>query len=110
MSIFKCVPCLVYIFFKVLFVSKLIQLRCREPAVSETEVVKNYSITLYLKKKLIDESMFLFQQTFKTKFDSLSIFKFYTSGTYETPKVHFRKCVFYKENQQYLFKILKRGE
>ena len=110
MPIFKCVPCLVYFFSKVLFVSKLIQLPCREPAVSETEVVKNYFITFYLKKELIDENMFLFQQTFKTKFDSLSIFKFYTRGTYEMPKVHFTKCVFFKENQQYLFNILKRGK
>ena len=85
-------------------------MQCREPAVSETEVVRNYSITVYLKMKFIDENMFLFQQIFKTKFDSLSIFKFYTSGTYEMPKVHFTKCVFFKENQQYLFKILKRGK
>ena len=72
MSIFKCVPCLVYFFQKFFFVSKLIQLRCREPAVSETKVVKNYFITFYLKKKLIDENMFSFQRTFK---QSLTVYR-----------------------------------
>ena len=58
-SLFKFAPCLVVIL-KVIFVSKLIQLQCCEPAVSETKVVKLFYYAFLLNEKLIDENLSLF--------------------------------------------------
>ena len=89
MSIFKYVPCLVYFFQKFFLFRNLFSCGVVSQLFQKQKSSKIIIFTFYLKKKLIDENMFLFQQTFKTiKFDNLSIFKFYTSGTYGMPKVH----------------------
>ena len=113
-SLFKFAPCLVVIL-KVIFVSKLIQLQCCEPAVSETKVVKLFYYAFLLNEKLIDENLSLFWQILKVSLTVFRSLNFHMSRIYEflpRPKAHNYKKIrlFVKRNQQYLFSTLKRGK